>query len=360
MIMQSLEERVVQAQRQPHDFIIVMSEDLRGTDGVSKAALELNTGVDHRTLSPYIDYLTKKGLVTVNETRHVHYVGLTELGKEIPLEPEQFADFRYGSGKKTEIQALQDIADVIYRYGGTATKREISTGASLGSLRRIRLLDHMIKEGYIEERIAREPKYGHNEEYMLTQAGLSKFPDPGSRIQRRAITSGLGEMLTRVVEAAYNGAERTGLRYITSYGTAQLDTSIGILAQFNLLSESDGIFHITERYDNLDKEALPYALDKLLREENILQKKTRHLSELQLLEQLSEPRNAAYFTKSGMDDLILKKILEALKQRGYITSDREENVRYQRQHYQRTLLGYDFMQRVNATVEQLKAIAQRN
>lgn len=349
-----------QYKRTPQEIIIEMISALRKPDGLARTRLVYGVGLNYTTAQPYFDYLRKRNLI--NPLVFKKPVTLTNNGQSVPLKPDEFNDFNYKGGMRTPIQIEERIREVAYELGEASLYDLIRNADSNWYLLK-RYLHKMREDGDLEE--------SPNGRYRLTPFGLSKLDlskVQGHIIVRRPRSSGPGETLTRILEVAYSGVNRSKIRHVVHPKSKRTSSYIAFLLQYGLLSQSDGItsrFQTTDLYEELDKEALPYALSILIdsdpegegrqsdpeREGRPENRHLRHLLEREILLELSKPRSISRlrleFTLTTEQQ---KRYLPALIGRGYVSPVQQGRHTF----YKRTSQGEDFLRRIDNCVEQLR------
>lgn len=341
----------VQEQRKKHrvaeEIVIDLIEALRQSpDGLSQIRLVEEAGLHWYTRDLFFGYMAERGLIeplSGNEP-----IKLTYRGRTIPLEPEEFSNFQYPGGKRSGFGIRRDIRRVILGYG-KASPNDIAIMASLSGSAVHRHLNQQEADGEII-RIS-------NNSYGLTEYGLSKTQDdrypPIERIERikRPISSGTGETLTRILEAACeDGYKSMGGLAPTIKRPSRLNRYIQVLFKYDLLAIRDGEYHTTDFYEELDKEALPYALDILVDAE-LSKKKRGKFIEWKILQESYKPRSVRYFRRVLKGEgRTYEKHLDILKEKKYVSSTQQGITTF----YKTTRKGESLITRIGDCAEQLR------
>jgi predicted transcriptional regulator len=356
---------VTQTQREKHrtgeEIIVELLRTLRSSqNGLTKNKLMDRVVVTYSNRYLFEDYMVRSGLIK-SATSGKMSVELTDKGQTIPLEPEEFSDFKYEGGIRSRFGVRRDVIRVIYGHE-EASLTDILIGA-LSSWNKVRKhVDELERDNMVVR--------NQNGKYEFTEVGLSKIQSdkypPIERI-RRPITSGVGETLTRMLEAAHDGGKR-GMRELAPTLTSHnLSQYVGILYRYQLLGGHDGEFYTTTNfYEGLDKEALVYSLDILAGSEisknksgtsvewNILQGLSRRPGSITDLRRIRGEDHSVDRRILRGDNSAYKKHLTALKREKYVSSFRQGGSTI----YELTPRGDDLVDKVNKCVEQLRSVEQ--
>jgi len=325
-------------QRDAQKIIVELLRELQdSSDDLSRTTLSIYVDIGTGRMDKFFGYLHREGLIEA--PIHRGPVILTDEGRRAPLTEEHYNNFRHKSGYRTT-EGIRNAIRNVTRQLGQASISDIGKEIGTYQSNMRRYLDDLESKG--------DMMVSSDGKYTLTKLGLSKVSDTSDTLIMRANktwSTGTGEIFTRMLDEARGGTNKTRLLYSNkgTRGTFYLD----LLIQCGLLLQSDGLYYTTKLYDEVDAEALPYALSVIV---NPKHKGRSSLHPVDILNTLSEPRSA-YHVANGIrtNHSTLHKPLDMLVEKHYVSTIPKGK----RTLYQRTPEGEDFLKRVDGCLEKL-------